>query len=126
MTLRLTDQLPGGKNRIRNTRTGHRYPDQRFAAWRREALFELKPQLRGVPGLPYCGPVKLTVWYRPQDHRRRDLPGMLDALLHLLEQAAVVVDDSQVVLLDWRRGRPLNWKPSYPDACIWMDLEFCA
>jgi Holliday junction resolvase RusA-like endonuclease len=53
------------------------------------------------------GPVKLYVLYTPGDRRRRDVPGMLDAILHLLEKAEVVEDDAQIVDVSWHT-EPMN------------------
>lgn len=100
ITFRLSGSLPSGKNAIRITRTGHRYPQPRFTAWRTEALHSLKVQLRGQK-LPIQGPVSLLVDYVPGDQRRRDVPGMADALCHLLEKAGVLLDDAQVMNLHW-------------------------
>lgn len=95
-TFVLTGILPGGKNAVKTTRTGHRYPDQRFVLWRANALSQLPAK---VPHFP--GPVQLLVDYVPGDLRKRDMPGMMDALLHLLEKAKLVKDDAQVVALTW-------------------------
>lgn len=92
----LHGQLPSGKNAIKITRTGHRYPDQRFVLWRANAMAQLP---LAVPR--FTGPVRLIVDYVPGDVRRRDLPGMLDALLHLFEKAKLVKDDAQVVACTW-------------------------
>jgi Holliday junction resolvase RusA-like endonuclease len=93
----LRGQLPSGKNAVRNTRTGHRYPNQRFILWRTEAL----QQIGKVPQ-PFVGPVQVIVDYVPGDLRRRDVPGMLDALCHVLEKAGVVMDDAQVANVLWQ------------------------
>jgi hypothetical protein len=37
----LYGQLPSGKNAIKITRTGKRYPDQRFVLWRANAMAQL-------------------------------------------------------------------------------------
>lgn len=95
-TFVLHGAVPGGKNAIKITRTGRRYPDQRFVLWRANALCQL-PARRPL----FKGPVQLIVDYVPGDQRRRDMPGMLDALLHLLEKAGLVQDDAQVVSLLW-------------------------
>lgn len=99
-TISLTGQLPSGKNAVVVTRTGQRFPQARFKAWREHALRQLRPQLAGHPWL-YDGPIHLIVDYVPGDRRRRDLPGMLDALCHLLEKAGVVRDDAQIQAVTW-------------------------
>lgn len=98
----LANQLPGGKNRVHTTRSGHRYPEARFVAWRQDALFELQTQLQGVQGLPYRHPVALQVVYCAKDRRRRDLDAMLGTLGHLLERAGVLADDSLIQALEWQ------------------------
>lgn len=92
----LWGQIPSGKNAVLITRTGRRYPAKRFQAWRNEAMRQLPP----VAG-PFVGPLHLIVDYVKGDLRRRDLPGMTDALLHLIEKAGYVLDDAQVVQQTW-------------------------
>ena len=104
LTLRLTGQIPSGKNAVKITRTGKRYPDMRFKLWRQEALKQLGKQLDTV--FPTTKPVTLIIDYTPSDQRRRDLPGMLDALCHLLEKAELVKDDAQVVQCTWKTFAP--------------------
>lgn len=50
---------------------------------------------------PYLGPMHLIVDYVPGDLRKRDVPGMLDALLHVLERGGYVVDDAQIRQVTW-------------------------
>lgn len=92
----LWGQIPSGKNAVLITRTGHRYPAKRFVKWRTEAMRQLPP----VAG-PFLGPLHLIVDYVKGDLRRRDLPGMTDAILHLIEKAGYVLDDAQVVQQTW-------------------------
>lgn len=97
----LQGQLPSGKNQVKITRTGHRYPSQRFVLWRAEALRQI-----GKVRKPLAGRVRMTVAYWPGDKRRRDAAGMVDALCHLLEQAGIVSDDAQIKELDWFEHAP--------------------
>lgn len=92
----LWGQIRGGKNNICITRTGHRYPNKKFEQWRAEMLRQCPP----VAG-PFTGPLHLIVDYVKGDRLRRDLPAMLDALLHLFGKAGYFVDDSQVVQVTW-------------------------
>lgn len=104
LILRLSEQIPSGKNHVRITRTGRRYPTARFAQWRATAYQQLHSQLIKQPAWrqwPSGASMSLTVYYRPLDRRRRDVPGMLDALLHLLEQTEVIQDDAQVKTVSW-------------------------
>jgi Holliday junction resolvase RusA-like endonuclease len=104
LIIRLSQQIPSGKNHVRITRTGRRYPTARFAQWRASAYSQVRAQLIRQPAWrewPRQAPMALTVYYRPRDRRRRDVPGMLDALLHLLERAEVIQDDAQVKTVSW-------------------------
>jgi Holliday junction resolvase RusA-like endonuclease len=104
LIIRLSEQIPSGKNHVRITRTGRRYPTARFAQWRASAYYQVRAQLIKQPAWrewPSRAPMVLTVSYRPLDRRRRDVPGMLDALLHLLERAEVIQDDAQVKAVLW-------------------------
>ena len=92
----LLGQLPSGKNAVKITRTGHRYPGKRFALWRENAQFMVPKQT-----LPYDEPLRITVEYYHGDLRRRDVPGMLDAILHLLEHGKFLTDDKHIVECMW-------------------------
>jgi len=117
--IRLTGQLPSGKNRLGirmdlkpaltdsgqvvelpNVRTHAR---QRFTMWRDARLAELLPQVRRWSGImPLQVPLMLYVWYWPSDRRIRDRSGMLDAIFHTLERAGVVSNDGLVEDPIWR------------------------
>lgn len=88
--------LPGGKNQMGITRKGKRYPKKRFAEWREASLKQCPP----VAG-PFTGYLHLIVDYVKGDLRRRDMPGMLDALCHLFEKAGYLLDDKQIVQQTW-------------------------
>ena len=102
LTFRLSGQIPSGENAVKITRTGMRYPDKRFKAWRDYAL----RQCGGMTAKPHDQPVALIVDYVPADYRRRDLPGMLDALCHLLEKAGILADDCLVHKCSWQTYDP--------------------
>lgn len=87
-SFKITGQIPSGKNAVVITRTGKRFPQARFVKWRTAALKELNWK-----GPPISKPVYVFVYYFAGDKRRRDVPGMIDALWHLLEKAGVVSDD---------------------------------
>ncbi len=102
--LSLPGQCPSGKNSIQTTRTGHRYPKQRFVDWRDAAvLAAVRAIPKGTVGPLFKKPAMLaiTVHYVPGDGRRRDVPGMLDAIFHVLERAGVVEDDAQIKYVGW-------------------------
>jgi len=91
----LYGQIPSGKNAVMITRSGQRYPGKRFKLWRDEAMKQL-PEIQ-----PFTGPVRMDVEYTPGDNRRRDVPGILDALCHLIEKSGIVLDDAQVRNVSW-------------------------
>src|SRR6185436_19851969 len=101
LTFSLTEQMPSGKNRIKETFVRGkkiRYPDARFKAWRATASVEIMQQKRTWSqqqkmALPLRNDIYVTISYRALDKRRRDIPGMLDALWHLLEYAEIIEDD---------------------------------
>jgi Holliday junction resolvase RusA-like endonuclease len=120
LIIRLSEQIPSGKNHIRITRTGRRYPTARFAQWRASAYAQVRAQLLTQPSWrewPRQAPMALTVSYRPRDRRRRDVPGMLDALLHLLEHAEVIQDDAQVTDVSWTPAPPTQV------SCVMMTIQ---
>lgn len=93
----LNHQIPSGKNAVKINRKGQRYPDKKFVIWRAKALEAIGGVAQAFPG-----PVHMIVDYVPGDNIRRDAPGMLDALCHLIEKAGIVADDKQVKSLVWR------------------------
>lgn len=111
----LYGQIPSGKNAVIVTRTGHRFPAKRFKEWLSGAMLDILQQKfylqsRGQQ-FPLERPVKLIVNYTPGDLRTRDVSGMADALLHLLEKAGIVKNDGQVHELAWIRLRLNREKP---------------
>ena len=102
----LSQQIPGGKNQIGiSTRHGKvmRFPNRRFVLWRKEAALEVLTQVK-VSEKPLKGSLAMTVQYVPQDQRTRDIPGMTDALCHLLEFCGLIEDDGQIQSLYWARA----------------------
>jgi len=108
----LAGQLPSGKNAIKTTRTGQRYPSKRFKEWRDEQVCAIRrrrweltvapsPTLLDHPAFTAIHPVRCEIHYTPGDRRRRDVPGMLDALWHVLEKALIVEDDAQITAVTW-------------------------
>lgn len=104
LTFKLSGQIPSGKNAVIVTRTGQRYPQKRFKAWREEALRVLAREAANQWHV--TTPVSMIVDYVPSDHRRRDVPGMADALCHLLEKAGIVSDDCLIQQLSWKTFAP--------------------
>lgn len=87
--------MVSGKNAVQiNPKTGRHYPNKRFVEWRSKfasAFNEFVKQYSKTFPIDY--PVSVTILYTPGDKRRRDVPGMEDALWHLLEYYKIVEDD---------------------------------
>lgn len=106
MILIFEGKMQSGKNRVLITRTGHRYPTKRFAEWRDQMVAQAGRQTLGVARGCYRGdverlgvfldPVRVVMRYTPGDLIRRDAPGVMDALWHVLERARVVADDALI------------------------------
>jgi len=101
LRLELKGQIPSGKNAIQLrpivAKSGRsfvqKYPNKRFVQWRTDALKQLALQIP-TDYRTITTPVDITITYTASDLRRRDAPGMIDALWHLLEKADVVADDT--------------------------------
>ena len=113
VVLRLSGQVRGGKNNMGRTKTGKSFPKKVFAAWRAEAIRQIKTQFHGAP-ITVPGNVRLD--YVAEDRRRRDFPAICDALWHALERAGVVADDT----LLW----PAQSSRSYDKAAPGVTLTF--
>ena len=102
----LSSQLPSGKGQIRKTwRKGRlvHYPQKRFSEWRKQAALEVLAKVK-AKDKPLMGPLVMRVQYVPQDKRTRDIPGMTDALCHLLEFCGLIEDDGQIQSLYWAQA----------------------
>ncbi len=112
LQLTLLGQSPSGKNQIRLAVVRGRvmkFPDARFKKWRERSWASARDQRGAWPTLR--GPAGVEVRYWPGDLLRRDVPGLMDALCHLLEwcpackkknkacDLPLVQDDS--LLTDW-------------------------
>ena len=104
MTLTLIGQCQSGKNRILITRTGHRYPPQRFVTWRNDWAQQLQGQFQET----ISWPVSISVDYTASDRRTRDIDGMLSALQSVLVYAGVLKDDGLVRGIGYWREHPLD------------------
>ena len=84
-----------------------RFPAKRFKLWREDALEQLHGQVMGYAMngaiLPIQSTISLECEYTPGDRRTRDVPGMLDALLHLIVKAGLLTDDGLVWGVTWTR-----------------------
>lgn len=101
LTFTLFGKMKSGKNQVMTTSRGMRYPKAQFKTWRTDMLNQI-----GNIERPFVGPVALVVDYVPQDKIRRDAPGILDALCHLLEKSGIVTDDAQVKTIYWTEFAP--------------------
>lgn len=115
MTFSITGQIPSGKNAVVVTRTGMRFPAKRFKLWREEVIKQLSPQVSVYAQEGACLPLESTISleceYTPGDRRVRDVPGMLDALLHVIVKAGLLVDDGLVWAVTWRRNEMDRQQP---------------
>src|SRR3990167_8636691 len=92
--------IKGGKNHIGITRAGRRYPLKAWAQWRDNVVGGIR-ELLEPSWIPFKGQVTMKVQYIPYDLKRRDLPAMQDSIFHCLERAGVVLDDAQIIGIQW-------------------------
>ena len=100
-------QCRSGKNAMQVTRYGHDYAKPQFKQWREDWAKQLLQQ-RGLKN-PIETPTKAIILYTPGDLRRRDAPGIQDALWHLLEHAKAIKDDALIKTVIYEQ-QPLNRK----------------
>ena len=89
----LLGQVRGGKNAIRTTKEGRRYPSKVFARWAQDAINQIREQdtIKNTITIP----LGISLDYIPGDNRIRDIPAILDAVFHALEGAEIVESDGQ-------------------------------
>jgi hypothetical protein len=108
MIFTLRGQIRGGKNNVQITRTGHRYPNKTFAAWRDEAVRQIESfGPRGYNENPWKCRCEAIIDYTPGDLKVRDVPAMMDALWSVLVKAGVLADDGLIRNVVWRE-HPLD------------------
>jgi Holliday junction resolvase RusA-like endonuclease len=113
----ITGQIRGGKNNICITRSGHRYPNKQWAAWRDKAVQEVLAQIPyGMLRIEQSANIRLD--YVAGDKRRRDMPAIIDSIFHVLEKAGVVKDDT----LLWVSESSRTYSKDFPKAVIAFDL----
>ena len=56
---------------------------------------------QGLHKRKYTVPLFILIHYWPGDKRTRDVPGMVDALWHVLQKVGFVEDDSQFKHVEW-------------------------
>jgi Holliday junction resolvase RusA-like endonuclease len=108
----ITGQIRGGKNNITVTRAGRRFPNAQWAKWRDVAVLEVLHQ-RGLLAM-IEEPTSIRLDYFAGDHRRRDMPAIVDAIFHVLEKAGAVKDDT----LLWITESTRNFSKANPRAEI--------
>lgn len=92
INFKLTGQCPSGKNaQMIDPRSWRKYPNKRFVEWRNQSVKQMLDQK--VPKLLINEPCSIAIHYWPGDKRTRDVPGIIDALWHLLEYYEVVEND---------------------------------
>lgn len=91
-------QVMGGKNNMCVSRSGHHYPTRKWAEWRDMVVTQMVEQ---VFGYRFASPCRITLNYWKGDRRRRDVPGMEDAIWHCLERAGIVSDDKILEEVHW-------------------------
>lgn len=121
--LNIPGNCPSGKNQqlTRWDKDGKKVKaaDKRFLAWRNAAQSEIHLALRGRPDLPLRGRLRAKILYTPGDHILRDVPGIMDAIWHLLEHSGVIQNDAQIrELASWDEN-PV----SGPLAGVLVELE---
>ena len=121
--LSILGNCPSGKNQQVNgwDENGKKVKaaDKRFLAWRKAARSEIDMALRGRTDLPLRGRLRAKILYTPGDHILRDVPGLMDALWHLLEHSGVIQNDAQIrAIASWEEN-PV----SAPLAGVLVELE---
>lgn len=95
-------KLPGGKNAMSiDPRSGRHYANERFEIWRAAAMTQILNQRPAGPAI--FVPCRVKVDYTPGDLIGRDVPGMMDALWHVLERAKIIVNDKLLEDVQWNR-----------------------
>lgn len=114
--------LPGitksGKNGIQiNPKTFAHYPKKSFVDWRNAMFKAIALQKDTLPAAPITEEVHVSIWYSKGDNVRRDMPGIMDAIWHVLERSGILADDTQV--------KSLTWSPVRNDvAGVWLAIDY--
>lgn len=98
LVLFIRGQVRGGKNNYIVLRNGMHVPRKEWAKWRDLTVAQLLSQRLGVI---FDKPCSIEVRYFKGDLRRRDVPGMADALCHCLERSGIVSDDALLINWTW-------------------------
>lgn len=114
--------LPGitksGKNGIQiNPKTFAHYPKKSFVDWRNAMSKAIALQKDTLPAAPITEEVHVSIWYSKGDNVRRDMPGIMDAIWHVLERSGILADDTQVKTLTWHKA------PETEPAGVWLIIN---
>jgi Holliday junction resolvase RusA-like endonuclease len=93
LTITIPGQMRGGKNNMIVTRNGMHIPKKEWALWRNATVRMIRAQMPD-DWKPISRPCYIELNYVAGDHRRRDMPAILDSIFHCLEKAGVVADDT--------------------------------
>lgn len=92
LKFKILGSIPSGKNSVIVTRTGKRFPSKRFVEWRAKAVDQLSAQLpKDFAAIKGTCSVKLYYW--APDLRKRDVPGIIDSIWHVLERLEIIEND---------------------------------
>ncbi len=111
----LKGQIPSGKNAIIITRSGQRFPTARFKKWREDAMKQM--MAIGNLKVPADWNPVVDIIYTPGDRRRRDVPGMVDALWHVMEKFGLVDDDARLRNVRWMTTEVMR---ETPGVSVWI------
>lgn len=122
MKFTILGQVKSGKNNMQvawvKGRVMH-FPLKSFKVWRADTVGQILQQLNDCGyHVPYDFPCKTTINYWRSDNRRRDVPGMIDALFHVFEKCGLVRDDSLFEEVHWI---PRGMSKDSPRVEIWIE-----
>ena len=100
MSFILKGQCKSGKNNMIVLRNGMHIPKKDFVEWRAKMVKQIYEQRPPVG--PIDQPCSIDIRYVPGDLRTRDIPGMVDALFHVLEYSKTVRNDFLFKNLVWK------------------------
>jgi Holliday junction resolvase RusA-like endonuclease len=109
VVITIKGQVRGGKNNMLVLRNGMHIPSKKFKEWRDDALEQVGAHKIMVKNHyskknpMITVPCMHEIEYFAGDHRRRDIPAILDAVYHVLERAGVVKDDCLLKDLNFRQ-----------------------
>jgi Holliday junction resolvase RusA-like endonuclease len=106
VVITIKGQVRGGKNHIIITKTGHRFPNKKFAEWAVGTIWQIRSQRGGYPMIS-SPEYDWKFDYTPENNQRRDITAVLDAVFHCLEKAGVVSDDRWIQNITFRQN-PAN------------------